>query len=57
MTLEQLEEAALRFAFWRFGGNRKLIGEALGMPKTTLFAKLEKYGLRKRRIYLRGRTR
>jgi DNA-binding NtrC family response regulator len=45
MTLEELEERAIRAALGEVGGNRRKAAEQLGMGERTLYRKIKKYGL------------
>lgn len=45
MTMEALEEAAIRAALERAQGNRRLAAERLGIGERTLYRKIQKFGL------------
>jgi DNA-binding NtrC family response regulator len=45
MTLDELEEKAIRAALAELGGNRRKAAEQLGMGERTLYRKIKKYGL------------
>jgi DNA-binding NtrC family response regulator len=45
MTLEEMEERAIRAALADVGGNRRKAAEQLGMGERTLYRKIKKYGL------------
>lgn len=45
-TMDELEQAAIRKALERAGGNRKKAAEQLGIGLRTLYEKLKRYGIR-----------
>jgi len=45
MTLDEMEERAIRAALSEVGGNRRKAAEQLGMGERTLYRKIKKYGL------------
>jgi DNA-binding NtrC family response regulator len=45
MTMDAIEEAAIRAALKRADGNRRLAAERLGIGERTLYRKIQKYGL------------
>ena len=45
MTLDEMEERAIRAALAEVGGNRRKAAEQLGMGERTLYRKIKKYGL------------
>ncbi|MCJ7630153.1 MAG: helix-turn-helix domain-containing protein, partial [Longimicrobiales bacterium] len=45
MTMEELEEQALRLVLEELGGNRRKAAEQLGIGERTLYRKIKKYGL------------
>jgi DNA-binding NtrC family response regulator len=45
MTMEAIEEVAIRGALQRASGNRRLAAERLGIGERTLYRKIQKYGL------------
>ena len=44
-TLQELEYRRIREVLWETGGNKKLTAERLGIHRSTLYAKLRRYGL------------
>jgi DNA-binding NtrC family response regulator len=49
VNLEELEKAAIRRALDRHGGNLSDVARQLGIGRSTLYRKLEQYGLRERK--------
>jgi DNA-binding NtrC family response regulator len=49
MSLEELEKAAIERALKRHGGNLSDVARQLGIGRSTLYRKLEQYGLREKR--------
>jgi len=45
MTMDAIEEVAIRTALMRAKGNRRLAAERLGIGERTLYRKIQKYGL------------
>jgi DNA-binding NtrC family response regulator len=45
MTMEELEEAAIRAMLDETGGNRREAAERLGIGERTLYRKIRKFGL------------
>jgi len=45
MTIDDLEEAAIRQVLREVGGNRRLAAEQLGIGERTLYRKIQKYGI------------
>ncbi len=45
MTLEELEEEAIRAVLNEVGGNRRKAAEVLEIGERTLYRKIRKYGL------------
>ncbi len=45
MTMEQLEEEAIRAVLKDVGGNRRKVAESLGIGERTLYRKIQKYGI------------
>ncbi|MCJ7628921.1 MAG: sigma 54-interacting transcriptional regulator, partial [Longimicrobiales bacterium] len=45
MTMEELEEQAIRLVLEELGGNRRKAAEQLGIGERTLYRKIKKYGL------------
>jgi two-component system response regulator HydG len=45
MTLEELEQEAIRAVLDEFGGNRRKAAERLGIGERTLYRKIKRYGL------------
>jgi DNA-binding NtrC family response regulator len=55
MTLAQVEEYAIRACYDRHRGHRARMMAELGIAKSTLLAKLDALGLRKRRVRVQWR--
>jgi len=49
MSLEELEQAAIEKALKRHGGNLSDVARQLGIGRSTLYRKLEQYGLREKK--------
>jgi Nif-specific regulatory protein len=49
MSLEELEKAAINKALKRHGGNLSDVARQLGIGRSTLYRKLEQYGLREKK--------
>ncbi len=49
MSLEELEQAAIKKALKRHGGNLSDVARQLGIGRSTLYRKLEQYGLREKK--------
>jgi DNA-binding NtrC family response regulator len=45
MTMEELEEEAIRVVLAEVGGNRRKASERLGIGERTLYRKIKKFGL------------
>jgi len=45
MSLEEVERLLIRKALARFGGNANRAAEALGLSRSALYRRLQKYGL------------
>ena len=45
LNLEELEKKAIAAAIWKHGGNMSRAAEELGLGRTTLYRKMEKYGI------------
>jgi transcriptional regulator of acetoin/glycerol metabolism len=45
MSLEEMESFFIQKALARFGGNISQAAEALGLSRSALYRRLEKYGL------------
>ena len=45
MTMEKLEEEAIREVLKDMGGNRRKAAESLGIGERTLYRKIQKYGI------------
>jgi two-component system response regulator HydG len=45
MTLEEMEEEAIRTVLGEVGGNRRKAAERLGIGERTLYRKIKKFGL------------
>jgi len=45
MTMEELEEEAIRMVLHEVGGNRRKAAESLGIGERTLYRKIQKYGI------------
>ena len=45
MTMDEMEEEAIRVALNEVGGNRRKAAEQLGIGERTLYRKIKKYGL------------
>jgi len=49
MSLDELEQAAIQKALKRHGGNLSDVARQLGIGRSTLYRKLEQYGLREKK--------
>jgi transcriptional regulator of acetoin/glycerol metabolism len=49
MSLDELEKAAIEKALKRHGGNLSDVARQLGIGRSTLYRKLEQYGLREKK--------
>lgn len=48
LTMDQIEEAVIRYQLAKHGGNRRLTAEALGMSERTFARRIAELGMKKR---------